>query len=61
MEDIKPEPRKRGPRRRLEGQEKFSTNLTASHREKLERYAVAHNISIAEAIRRAIDLLVGAE
>jgi len=53
--------RKTGPAPRLEEPVKFSTQLTAARRDMLFAYSQRHGISVAEATRRAIDLLVSAE
>ena len=50
--------RGRGPKRKfLESNRRFSNNLPDKHRRVLDAYAAAHEVSIAAALRRAIDLL----
>ncbi len=54
-EKGKPGARKRKPK------EKFSTYILVSNRKLLEEYAERHDISLAEAINKAIWLLCGEE
>jgi hypothetical protein len=51
--------RRRGPLVRLPDRIKYTTVLTPDRRDALERYALAHGCSVAEAVRRAVDLLTG--
>lgn len=61
MNDQLPDPpraaKRPGPKVRLPKQEKFSTNLPPEYRQRLEDYSDKHKISMAEALRRAIDAL----
>jgi len=49
--------RKAGAQKRLDSPEKLSTNITAKHRQMLETYCEVKQVSTAEAVRTAIELL----
>jgi hypothetical protein len=48
---------KPGPVAKIGPQVTFNSSLPADYRQRLEAYAEAHGISLAEALRRAIDTL----
>ena len=49
--------KKRGARLRLKDSEKFTTNLPRGHRAVLDAYSDKHGVSVAHALRLAIELL----
>jgi hypothetical protein len=46
-----------GPPTRIGPQVPFNTSLPLEYRQRLEAYATSHGVSLAEALRRAIDAL----
>ena len=50
-------PKKSGPKGWIASPERFSTTLPAHHRQVLEAYSDQESISLAAALRAAIDLL----
>ncbi len=59
MPTKKPAPRRKGPAPRLNEPVKFSTQLEARHRDALFAYAASKGISVAEATRKAVEMLTG--
>jgi len=55
--DAEKQSKKPGPKTRLTSPERFNTTLPARHRQVLEAYSEQEDISIAAALRAAIDLL----